>query len=255
LSQISDSATKSLGPTGFLPAFEATGTFDAAGRCFLTGGLVMKIDSGLRALPLLGAAALALAVAACSQTTYGTGRSAGLQTITDFAKAASLTGDAKDPIDYSPRAPIVAPPNGAPLPAPGAGTTTTTTALAANWPNDPDAQAAAIKAQIAEANESGRKIRILPGLNTASSGPVVDQNSPENFKTTPAQIAEYKRLLALQNGTATDANGNPVRVFLSDPPPGYMKPDTNAPPVSTAAEDTATRPRLIKWPWQWFRKS
>src|ERR1700704_5196058 len=145
----------------------------------------MKIDSGLRALPVLATAGLALALAPLAQPRSGPGRSAGLQTITDFAKAGSLAGETKDPIDYTARPPVVAPPNGAPLPAPAVGTTTTT-ALAAHWPNDPDAQAAALKAEIATANENGRKIKILPGLNMGSAGgPVVDQNSPENFKTTP----------------------------------------------------------------------
>ncbi len=210
----------------------------------------MKVGSGIGALPLVAAAGLAISLAACSQVTYGTGRAAGLQTITDFAKAGSLAGEKKDPIDFAPRAPVVAPPSGAPLPAPGSGSTGP--ALAANWPNDPDQQQAYIKAQLADAEANGRKIKILPGLNMAS-GPVVDQNSPENFKTTPAQIAEYKRLAAMQNGGAVDANGDSVRAYLSDPPPGYMRPDPNAP--AATADATPDKSRILKWPWQWFRKS
>src|SRR3954464_1494129 len=100
-----------------------------------------------RALPVVAGATLALMLAACSQTTYGTGTSVGLQTITDIAKAASL-GDKHDPIDYTPRPPVVAPPTTASLPPPGSAPTDTT--IAANWPKDPEVQAATVKAQIAD---------------------------------------------------------------------------------------------------------
>jgi hypothetical protein len=211
----------------------------------------MRVDFGTR-WPLIAGAGLALVLSACAQTTYGTGRSAGLQTITDFARAGRLTGEAQDPIDFAPRAPIVAPPSGAALPTPG-GDTTGSTALAANWPKDPAAEAAALKAKIAEANTTGRRIRILPVLNDGSAPPT-DPNEEEKIKpATPEQIAEYRRLQALQNGATTDANGNPVRVYLSDPPPGYLVPDPNAPEATTAEAATPARPRLLRWPW--FRRS
>jgi hypothetical protein len=201
-------------------------------------------------LSLLAGAALAAALSACAQTTYGTGRTAGLQTITDFARAGALTGEAQEEIDFAPRAPIVAPPSGAPLPPPGG--SPDSTALASNWPKDPDVRAAAVKAEIADASAAGRRIRILPGVG-ASDSPPIDQNSPENFKpATPEQIAEYRRLEALQNGGAKDADGNPIRVYLSDPPPEYLTPDPNAPVATTADAEGTSRPRL-RWPWQWFR--
>src|SRR5687768_17127541 len=112
----------------------------------------MKIDFGA-GLPVLACAALAI-LSGCAQTTYGTGRPAGLQTITDFARAGAVVGESQEPIEFAPRAPIVAPPSGAPLPAPG-GDTTGSTALAANWPKDPDTQAAAVKAEIKEASANG----------------------------------------------------------------------------------------------------
>jgi hypothetical protein len=253
LSEAADSANESAVGQIFA-GIDHEGDFDAG--VFCDGGRLGRkamMGHGGAGLPLLAAAALTLTLSACAQTTYGTGRTAGLQTITDFARAGALTGEAKDPIDFAPRAPIVAPPPGAPLPPPG-GDTTGSTALAANWPKDPDAQAAAVKAEIAEANASGRRIRMLPAAN-ASAPPPVDPNSPENFKpATPEQIAEYRRIEAMLNGATTDADGNPVRVYLSDPPPGYMIPDPNAPPVTTAEEQAAPQPRL-RWPWQWFRRS
>jgi hypothetical protein len=209
----------------------------------------MKVDFRGRSLPL-AAAGLALALAACSQTTYGTGKAAGVQTLLDFAKAGSLTGEAQAEIDFTPRPPVVPPPAGTALPVPGG---QSDPVLAANWPKDPDQQAAALKAEIAEANASGRRIKVLPTGVSAEQTASFDTDSPDNYRATPEQIAEYRRLLALQNGTTVDENGNPVRVFLSDPPPGYMVPDASAPPPTTPQE--AGPRRLLKWPWQWFRRS
>src|SRR5437868_15511770 len=110
-----------------------------------------------RALPVVAGAALAMTLAACSQTTYGTGTSAGLQTITDIAKAASL-GDKHDPIDFTPPPPIAAPPTTASLPPPASAPTDT--AVAANSPNEPEVPAATVKAQIADAQSKGNPTSI-----------------------------------------------------------------------------------------------
>jgi hypothetical protein len=199
-------------------------------------------------VPAVAGMALALALAACSQTTYGTGTSAGLQTITDIAKAASL-GDTKDPIDFTPRPPVVAPPTTASLPPPGSGSADST--VAANWPKDPDVQQANVKAQVAEAQANNRPITIKQAKSTLPSAPAatIDTDSPDNYKTTPEQQAEVKRLLALNNSGGVDANGNPVRQYLTDPPAGYLAGDPNAPAAAAPEKKPA---RGLKWPWQWF---
>jgi hypothetical protein len=201
-----------------------------------------------RALPFLAGAALAVTLAACSQTTYGTGTSAGLQTITDIAKAASF-GDKRDPIDFTPRPPIVAPPTTASLPPPGSAPTDTT--VAANWPKDPEVQAATVKAKIADAQANGKPITIKQPKSQPSQEVTgsIDTDSPDNFKTTKEQQAEVKRLLALSNSGAVDANGNQVRQYLTDPPAGYLAGDPNAPPATTPEKKPA---KGLKWPWQWF---
>jgi hypothetical protein len=211
----------------------------------------MNADFTGRWLPLLAVAGGALALAACAQTTYGTGKGTGVQTILDFAKAGSLTGPEEQAnIDFTPRPPIVAPPSGAALPAPGSGSSAT---VAANWPNDPDQQAAAVRAEIAAAHAEGRPVRVVGTGVVEEPAPVFDTDSRENYRATPEQIAEYRRRVALFNASTVDENGNPIRVFLSDPPPGYLKPDASAPPPTAPAEES--RRRLIKWPWQWFRPS
>ena len=211
----------------------------------------MAIEFAGRALPVVAGAALALTLASCSQTTYGTGTSAGLQTITDIAKAASL-GDKKDPIDFTPRPPVVAPPTTASLPPPGSGTTQT---AAADWPKDPEVQAATVKAQIAQALANGRPITIKQAPKSQPSQEAtgsIDTDSPDNYKTTPAQQAEVKRLLALSNTGSVDANGNPVRQYLTDPPQGYLAGDPNAPAATTPEKKPG---RAFKWPWQWFARN
>jgi hypothetical protein len=209
----------------------------------------MKSDFRMRILALLGAAS-ALALTACSQTTYGTGTSAGLQTVTDLVKAASL-GEKKDPIDFNPRPPVVAPPSTASLPAPGSGSAGP--GLAANWPTDSNQQAATGKQQIADAQASGRPIGIKGVKSSPNDQPTINTDDPNNYKTTPEQQAEVKRLLALSNSGGVDAHGVPNRQYLTDPPSGYLAPDPTAPPPSAEAQQKTTR--LLKWPWQWFSKS
>jgi hypothetical protein len=206
----------------------------------------MMTGTGLRVLPLLAAAGMALSLAGCAATTYGTGKSEGLQTMTDLAKIASF-GEDKDPIDFSPRPPIIAPPDTATLPPPGSGSNGP--ALGANWPSDPNTQAALANAQIAAAQASGRPITVK---SSGEDQPTIDVNDPKNYKTTAEQQAAVRKLLAQQNAGPVDGNGNPVRQFLTDPPSGYLASDPTAPaptkPVASAGGGG------IKWPWQWFKK-
>src|SRR5690606_13280720 len=103
----------------------------------------MPIDLSVRTFAPAGALVAALMLGGCgSMTTYGTGKTVAAQTVEDVTGILSLSSPKSEPIDYSARAPIVAPPTTATLPPPGSGDAT---AIAANWPNDPDAAAAAKK--------------------------------------------------------------------------------------------------------------
>jgi len=213
-----------------------------------------------KGVAVVAIAGLAVALAACSQTTYGTGRAAGLQTVTDFARIAAVRGDQKD-IEYQPRAPIVVPPANAvaTLPPPGGAVTATasTAAVPDNWPEDPDIEAARTKAEIAQAEADGRPIvaRLPAGLRKPPN-PYNNVSNDESSAdiTTPEQSAEMRRRLAEAKSIGkVDADGNPVRVYLSDPPPDYLKPDPEAPQDLAAAEETKSKSKL-KWPWQWFKR-
>ena len=208
-------------------------------------------------------AALALGLGACSQTTYGTGTPVGMQTIEDIAGIADLGGQKKDPIKYTPRPGLVQPPTGAPLPPPGS----ERQAVAANWPNDPDAQARRVKEQAAAREKfcADPNHTILPECRDpgfrlppeASAAPPRGQNATlanagvsgaERAHSTAAQDAQAKKLFAQAKGqVAVDENGKPVRRYLTDPPSDYRVPDPNAPVVF---DNKPATKKKWKWPWQ-----
>ncbi len=205
-------------------------------------------------------AALAFGLAACSQTTYGTGTPVGMQTVEDIAGIADLGGQKKEPIKYSARPGLVAPPPGTPLPPPGADQQ----AVAANWPNDPDAQARLFKEQAAAREQFCAKsenkllpecrdpgFRLAPSKNAsrAPSPTLLNQNvdAGKLAHSSPEQDAQAKKLFAEAKGTvAIDANGKPIRRYLTDPPSDYRVPDPNAPVVF----EKKSAQKKWRWPWE-----
>ncbi len=188
------------------------------------------------AAPLLAA----LALSACTSNTYGTGTSPGMQTLKDITGIAMLTGKQKDPIDYSPRPNLVAPPSTADLPPPGSDTDT---ANAPNWPNDPDVASAKAKAAAAAASANGD----VPNQYYVASTAAPSAISPsKNGDLTPAQLAAARKAFAdARGGISLDANGNPVRKYLTDPPVDYRLPDPTE-PLNTAAVQKK-RKKFLWW--------
>jgi len=210
------------------------------------------------------AAALGLTLAACSQTTYGTGKTPGAQTIEDLAGIAALGGSsAKEPIDYRARPKIVPPPPGAPLPAPGSEPDPT---VAANWPKDPDVEAAKFKQEsAARAAQADRpfgkydpKFALPKQQQTASREPsptlvnAADPRAASNAAhSTAEQNEQAKKLFADSRGNvAVDENGNPIRRYLTDPPTEYRAPDPDA-PVEIENKPAANNKKKSAWKWPW----
>ncbi len=201
-------------------------------------------------------AALGLALAACNGTTYGTGVSPGQQTLEDIAGIAALGSPKKDPIRYTARPAIVAPPPGAPLPVPGS----EDPSLAANWPKDPDEQAKKFKADVAErealcaANNTAYYCQ-QPNFALPPKAPPQEPNliamqkiAGEEAHSNAAQDAAAKKLFADSRGlVAVDADGKPIRQYLSDPPPEYREPDPTAP---VEIENKPAVKKKFKWPWE-----
>lgn len=182
--------------------------------------------------------------------TYGTGVSPGKQTINDIAGLVNINGTKRDPIDYKPRPGIVAPPASAALPPPGS---QAVASASGDWPNDPDAAMKARKAAAAKVRTGDAKIdaQYDPDVPiTAQKENKINWNDPNKDGPgvreggSAAQDAEVRKLIAdAKSSVSVDANGNPVRKTLSEPPVVYRAPDPNAPTEFKAA-------KKFHFPWQ-----
>lgn len=185
----------------------------------------MSASTIQRLLVLPSGAVLAIGLAACSGTTYGTGVTQEQQTIQDVMSLASLGSNDKPPIDYRPRGGIVVPPS-ATLPAPGT-VPTATAAIASdpNWPKDPDeAKAARRAAKAAAPIDAPSPNFVLPKGQTTYTMASAESDAQKRAEGKQAWDALHKG-----RGGSYDANGNPTRKYLTEPPVSYREPDPNAP--------------------------
>lgn len=200
-----------------------------------------------RLLGLALSVAAALALAGCSGTTYGTGKSPGMQTLEDLAGIAAMSGEKKEPIDYTPRPKVVAPPSVAQLPPPGTGTAT----LDPNWPVDPEKKRAKILADADAREAAGLQAAkgSIPIMGKPKEGEVnqtlLGYDPEKDAMPKPGEEAGAKKLFAEARGIAVDENGQPIRRYLSDPPSEYRIPDPTAPVVIT------DKPKKKKFKWWW----
>ncbi|MHA1158085.1 MAG: hypothetical protein ACTSP2_04990 [Alphaproteobacteria bacterium] len=215
--------------------------------------MVLSLTGRFWTAPLLVVAAFIMA--GCNGTTYGTGRSPGMQTLKDFAGLAALGGDKEEPIDYSARAPVVAPPDASALPPPGGATRIGST----DWPDDPDVRAERIRQQVAvqsqQIGSNGRpryspNFRLPPGASPPQPARRPDISASEAARLTPEQKERALKAFAdARRNLEFDADGNPVRRYLSDPPAEYRVGDPDAP-----VEVTKKCPKKGKFRWPWQKK-
>jgi hypothetical protein len=181
----------------------------------------------------------------------------------DLAGIADLGGQKPDPIKYSSRPALVAPPPGTPLPPPD----TQQQNVAANWPKDPDVDAKRMKDQTAAREkfcaEEPNKIRPEcrdPGFRLPESAEANKSREPsptlvnmnkdagELAHSTAAQDAQAMKLFAEAKGqVAVDENGKPIRRYLTDPPSDYRVPDPTAPVVF---DNKPASKKKFRWPWE-----
>lgn len=202
--------------------------------------------------PFLAAAGMvATVLTGCSSMTYGTGTSPGKQTFNDITGLVSLGGTKQPKIDYASRPPIVAPPKAAALPEPGA-----TTSVATNWPRDPDEIARARKDAEADAPREDPGVAALkdPGwrLPPGAEKTVNERRDPnmtaaiEAAKPVRDQNERAKKMIAAaKTGAAgkVDANGNPIRTTLTEPPADYRQPDPTSP------QEFSAKQKKKRWWW------
>jgi hypothetical protein len=172
--------------------------------------------------------------------TYGTGTTPAMQTVEDLTGIATGGKADKAAIDYSPRPKIVAPPVVGALPPP---VDDNAAATAANWPNDPDLLKAKVKADAEARAAAGKEDNIRLPAGKFAAAPLPGERTP-----TKEEMDEMRRQMAAsKGGMSVDANGNPVRKYLTDPPVEYRLPDPNA-PVAVADDG---KPKKKKWKWWW----
>lgn len=200
----------------------------------------------------------ALTLSGCgTMTTYGTGTSAAAQTFEDIGGMLSLGDRNKDqePIDYSARPPIVAPPAIASLPTPGG---PSTAAPVSNWPVDPDEERKRQEALLADLHASGETPRFNLPTNAepvdggfARRKRVEDMTLTEKYLSGRGNTEEQKRLFAeakMAKSGSFDENGNPIRKYLTEPPVVYLDPDPESPVVITEKPKKKNR---FNWPDLW----
>jgi len=181
----------------------------------------MPASTVQRYLVVPAGALVLTALAGCSGTTYGTGVSPETQTLTDVMSIASLGAEDRPPIDYKARGGIVVPPSNA-LPPPGEAVAS---ADQANWPKDKDIARRKKRENdaVAPNSEGAPNLKLAPGQTTFS-------RREDDYNE--ARKAEGKKAWdALHSGKSGsfDANGNPTRKYLTEPPTAYRASDPNAP--------------------------
>jgi hypothetical protein len=213
----------------------------------MTGFTPERLRAGRLPLGVALSLAAAFALSACTQTTYGTGKSPGMQTLEDLAGIAAMSSEKKEPIDYTPRPKVVVPPSVAQLPPPGSGKAV----LDPNWPVDPEQKRARILAEADAREAAGLQAQkgSIPIMGKPKEGvpnPTLMGYDPEKDATpTAEEQAGAKKLFAEAKGIAVDENGQPIRRYLSDPPSEYRMPDPTAPVVIT------DKPKKKKFKWWW----
>ncbi|MCX5512468.1 hypothetical protein C3941_10405 [Kaistia algarum] len=205
----------------------------------------MAVSPVLRRFVPPASVVVLVGLAGCSGTTYGTGVSAEEQTMKDVMSLASLGSNDPPPIDYKPRGGIVAPPT-ANLPPPG--TASAATASAAedpNWPKDPDAA----KRKKAEEEAQASANSPVPNFILPKGKTSYDVATTESTDQTRAEGKAAWDALHKGKAGSYDAQGNPTRKYLTEPPVAYREPDPNQ-PMKEPPKSAAKKWDLSKlWPF------
>jgi hypothetical protein len=181
--------------------------------------------SAVFSLPLFAALAAATAMGGCART-YGTGQAPEMALFNEMTGGFMRT-EKKAPIQYQPRAPLVAPPAAGQLPPP----VEVAEAANANWPVDPD-QAVESRAYGREAADDPqaeyRRLRPLADVMPEQTLPREDWdrvNPQYDIVHSKQQRQQFEKELAESKGYGRTTE----RKFLTDPPIAYRAPAETAP--------------------------
>lgn len=190
---------------------------------------------------ILALAGAALALSACSGSTYGTGVTQERQLVSDLAGMVALGGSKKKtPIDYSARSGLVKPPSSSQLPTPAESVQSDSGYFPQNAEEtrsallDADAEDEGIlsksgevastltPAQQAAANKARARARAAQSTNAADRLHAV--GSPEEYLELEKRKKAYLERLKRREGP-TDKK---VRRYLTQPPVEYQQPAQTA---------------------------
>ncbi|WP_321499221.1 hypothetical protein [Breoghania sp.] len=208
-------------------------------------------------------ASLGFALAGCvsSEGMYGSdGDAPDTALVKGIMKTLGAVDPDEKPIAYEPRAPLAMPGDHADLPAPE-----TASATPENWPRDRDAELADIRREAdrraADGKERLEKANPRLGIEEVKQGTVIGEapaSSGPNYDKNDANWENSHNRLTLdqmkgQNSIARpkaeaslfDAQGNPRRRYLVEPPVEYSTPAaTAAMPDIKAIETEADKPMV-----------
>lgn len=197
----------------------------------------------MRLSAVSGMALLALAaggLGGCTST-YGTGEAPEMALFREMTGGFMSRGQ-KEPIQYQPRAPLVAPPATGQLPEP----VETAEVASANWPLDPDQnRAQPTYDEDYDAQAEYQRLKPLAGLMPQSR--VKTDTSNDDLKQaydivhTKQQRAQFRQALAESKGY-----GRTERRYLTDPPTAYREPAATAPMEEVKGSASGG---FLKWIW------
>lgn len=184
--------------------------------------------------------------------TYGTGKTAGAQMVSDLDGMLTLGSSNKEPISYNPRAELVKPKDTSILPPPRDGVSAENDP---SWPESPEVRSARIKAA-ADARDTGGAVSAdvmvsrkegITEEQIAANTYGTDRLSSERGRTTlsPDELnsgreAFKKRLQESKQGSPTQ------RKYLSEPPVAYRQPAASAPVGDPGVDEKVKEAKLNK---------
>ena len=209
----------------------------------------------IRAASTIAVSLAAFGLAGCMGPTYGTGKSAGAQMVSDLDGMLMLGSTNKEPISYTPRPELVKPASKDVLPPPREGVNAENDP---NWPESPEVRSARIKAAADRANSEddaiaadvmvSRKEGISDDVIAANSaGGRRDPSNSERGKTTlsPDELDSGRE--AFKKRLQESKQGNPTqRKYLSEPPVAYRQPSGSAPVGDPGIDESVKEAKLKK---------
>lgn len=217
----------------------------------------MKMREIRLATSVLGVAAAALALSGCIGPTYGTGKTAGEQLVSDldgmFSLGSTNEGEA---ISYAPRAELVKPKDTSILPPPR---DSVDSANDPNWPESPEVRSARIKAaadrrnaesdivqaEVALADKEGITDAQIAANSGSGSFDGRMGGDPTDHLLTPQELDSGRE--AFKEKLRQSKQGSPTqRKYLSEPPIAYRQPAATAPVGDPGVDERVKEAKLKK---------